>query len=241
MSEATVNNSALRMPTKPELVAEAIKRFDTLGRRSQLLELDTRTLEDLGLILVERTATISDAHRWLCKELGTDAAEDATGYKAVNRFAATFRSIYEQVRAEHARRLARLSVEQATDGNIQAMSRVGLSRLADLVAEKLVAANNLEELSSTELTAAINTIDAISRGEIKQQELALKVQDAERKARELESKLAEREIKLQRIRQQAEAAKRQVAAQAKDDAHGRTMTREDVYRLIDQVMQGAES
>ncbi len=184
------------MPARTELVAEAIARLDTAGLRSQLLELDTPTLRDLGLWLTDREMTVAQAHRLLCDALGQDGGkgpadgEDSVDYKAVHRFAANFRGIYQQVRAEHARRIARLSVADATQGNVDLQARVLQSRLMELVAEKVVETSNLEELSGSEISAVIQTAMGYSNAQLKREELALKVAEGERKGKKLEAELA---------------------------------------------------
>src|SRR4051812_42727951 len=105
------------MPSREEMVREAIARLDTAGVRSQLLKLDGVMMMDLGLRLTDKTVSVKAALDWLNGELFTpeDVAKgDGVDKNAVYRFEKHFRRIYEQVRAENARRIARLSVEHAT-------------------------------------------------------------------------------------------------------------------------------
>lgn len=178
------------MPSRAELVTESIGRLDTAGVRSQLVELDTVTLHDLCLRITDRAVKIAEAHKWLNTELGGDDANQIVDDNAVYRFAANYRPIYDQVRAEHARRVARLSVEHATAGNVEAMHRVGMTRLVDLVTEKLVETNNIEDLSGNELGAMIATLQGITKANIKREELALKAAESEQRVAKLEAESA---------------------------------------------------
>lgn len=231
------------MPAKPDLVAETIKRFDTAGLRSQLLKLDTPTLEALGLLLTDRERTIADAVKWLADELG----EDAVNQRAVYRFAEHFRRLFGQVRSEHARRIARLSVADATGEHVGTMHQVATAQLVNLVTEKLVETDNLEQLSGTELSAMIATLDGLTRAKLKEQELALKVADGERKAQKLASDLEKLEQQITTMRLDNERRQREIeraGAAAKQQAEekakvsGGAISREEVYELIDKVMKG---
>jgi len=235
----------LAMPARADLVSEAIARLDTAGLRSQLLALDSRTLADLGLRLTDRNWSVLEAVRWLNIELGHSPDDDMPSggidKNAVYRFAAHFRRLYAQVRAEHARRIARLSVEAACDGEIASMARVAQSRLMDLVAERLVETDNLEELTGSEMSAAIATVDAWARGQIKREELALKMAESERRARKLEADLQVTQARLAalggRVKAAAEEARRDVRAAAADSRDGR-LSVDEVYQALDRAMKG---
>jgi uncharacterized small protein (DUF1192 family) len=236
MTATARDSSMLVMPPKGLLVHETIKRFDVAGLRSQLLKLDTVTLEDLGLRLVNRELTIADALRWLSDELG---GEDAVNKNAVYRFAEHFRRIYDQVRAEHARRIARLRVEDATAGHVETMSRVATARMVDLVTERLVETSNLEELDGKQIGAIIATLEGLSKADFKRQELALKAAESEQRVAKLAAEIEKLKADAERrdIERQRAAAHAKATAQSKSEQTG-TVTREEVFRLIDQVMRG---
>jgi hypothetical protein len=211
----------LRMPARAELVAEAVDRLDGAGLRSQICRIDRATLRDLGLRLVDRQTTVADAHRWLNAELGApgiapgDAPGDAAGGdaevvddNAVYRFAEHFRGLYAQVRAEHARRLARLTVADASDGHVGRMRGLATQRLVDLVTEKLVDTDDLEELSNAEVRATLATLEGLTNAEFRQAELALKREEAQRRAEKLEQEV-------ERLRQEIELKKTRIEDRVK--------------------------
>lgn len=228
------------MPARPVLVREAIARFDTAGLRSQLLKLDTVTLEALGALLADRKQTVADAVRWLEAELGEEG-EVGVNKNAVYRFSDHFRRLYGQVRGEHARRIARLSVEHATAGRVGAMARVAGARLVDLVTEKLLDTDDLEQLSGRELAGVIATLEGVSKADFKAQELALKTAEAEQRAQKLAAELDRIKLDLEQRRSRLHAAAGQAKAEADRKAQQsghNSISREDVYRMIDQVMKG---
>lgn len=177
------------MPSRTALVDEALRRLETAGLRSKLLELDSATLRDLAIRLTDMKLTVADAYRWLNESLGGDdtSGGQVVDDNAVYRFAANFRQLYRQVQSEHARRLVRLSIDQATHGNVTAQAQVAQARLIELVAEKLVETDNLEDLSSKDLAGVIATVDAWTKGQIKAAELELKREQAEHRAAKLEA------------------------------------------------------
>jgi DNA-directed RNA polymerase subunit F len=194
MADPAPNN--LRMPSKPEMVEETIARFDTAGVRSQLLTLDGPTLRGLGLLLADANVTIQEAYRWLEKESGGTEEEPAYDDNAVYRFATHFRRIYAQVRRERANRIARLSVDSVTAGDVDAMHRVSQARLAELFAEQLVATDTLDELRPAEVSAAIT---AITNHQAKKLQSDLETADLKRK--ELEDSLKTADLKRQELGQ----------------------------------------
>jgi hypothetical protein len=199
------------MPPKSEMVAEAIARFDTAGVRSQLLTLDTVMLQDLGLRLTDREMPIREAIEWLNKELYPQAEQENRGTgeqenggidkNAVYRFAAHFRDLYQQVRGENARRIARLRVGDVTDGDTSAAARIARARLIDLVAERLVEANTLDDLSGGEMGAAIATVEGWDKGQMKRAELELR-------ERKLQADLHTAQLKQQELQGKLDEAKR---------------------------------
>jgi hypothetical protein len=198
--------SQLAMPPRIELVREAVARFDTAGLRSQLLKLDQKTLEDLGLRLTDRQISVRQAWEWLNNELG--GIDD----NAVYRFADHFRRLYQQVRGEHARRIARLSVDQATAGNVGAMHKVANARLIELVTAKLVETDNLEDLDPKEVMNLIVALDAHSKVELKREELLVKVAASERARLKLQSDLVKAQLERQQLHQKIQGLPAQVKA-----------------------------
>lgn len=230
------------MPSKSELVTEAIARLDTQSVRSQALGLDAPTLHGLCLRLVDRDITVKQAHRWLNTELSApeDGSADLVDDNVVYRFAHNFRPIYEQVRVEHARRIARLTAEHATAGNVETMHRVAVSRMTELVTERLVEADNIEDLSSLELGAMLRTIEGQSMAQFKAQELALKAAEGERKAAKLEADLAKLNLEIEERRRKVEKAAAEAKAKVERTAAAGDgkVTATEVYELIDKVMRG---
>jgi hypothetical protein len=202
----------LAMPPRIELVREAVARFDTAGLRSQLLKLDTSTLENLGLRLTDREISVRQTWEWLNKDLGGTADEPAIDDNAVYRFSDHFRRLYQQVRGEHARRIARLSVDEATASNVQSMHKVANARLIELVTERLVATDNLEELEAKEVMNLIVALDAHSKVELKREELLVKVAASERARLKLQSDLVKAQLERQQLHQKIQNLPAQVKA-----------------------------
>ncbi len=196
MAEAAAN---LSMPSKVAMVDETIARFDTAGVRSQLLALDGATLRGLGLMLTDKAVTVLEAYLWLEKECGGTVEEPAYNKNAVYRLAEHFRRIYAQVRREHAQRLARLTVEHATEGNVAAMQQVAHNRLSELLAERLVESDSLEDLTPSELGAMISAQANYQAGQLELAKLKLKQAEDLRKATKLEDDLKTSELKRQEL------------------------------------------
>ncbi len=179
----------LAMPSREAMVDEAIARLDTLGLRSQIVDLDTSTLRGLCLRLTDRKVTVAAAHQWLNRELGADIdhGEQVVDDNAVYRFASHFRRVYGQVRSEHAARLARLTVAHATDGNIRSMTRVAQARLVELMAARLVEADNLEDLGPGELKAVMLAVRFAQQAQQDADQLELARRQAEDRAAKLQA------------------------------------------------------
>lgn len=209
---------ALVMPPREQLVAEAVARLDTAGVRSKALSFDTPTLRDLCLRLTDRKVTVKDAHAWLNKELGADLAAGDTQLVDDNvlyRFADNFRRIYGQVRREHASRVARLTVDHATDGNIRNMTRVARNRLAEMTAERLVSADNLDDLGAAEINAALSAVQLSLRAEFDTAKLELDRRTAEQRAEKLEAEIEK--IRGDQARKDSQIEERVKALQARID------------------------
>jgi hypothetical protein len=229
------------MPDRVDLVKEAIARFDTLGMRSQLLALDTPTLEDLGLLLSDREISVREAWVRLNKALGVDVtapggeAGEAVDIRAVYRWAEKFRPVYAQVRAEHARRIARLSVAAATGEQADAMTRVAQARVTELLAEKLVEANSIEELSSSQVAATLMMVDGWTKAGLKREELALKVADAERKTLDSEARRAELQTRIDALPARIKAIEDRLAEAEQARARGKSID-PNIFRAIRQEL-----
>lgn len=231
----------LKMPARETLVAEAIGRLATAGLRSQIVGIDDTTLHHLCYRLTDRTVTVADAHRWLNTELGGTEEDQVVDDNAVYRFADHYRRIYGQVRAEYAKRIARLSVNEATDDNIRDMTRVAQHRLVELTAEKLVEADNFEDVGKA-VDAAMFAIKFSQDAERGAAELELKREQAESRAAKLEQEVRKLELandqaeaELKRIREAASKAKQSVDKAA---SKGDRFTREDVLAMVDKVIKG---
>ncbi len=224
------------MPPKIALVREAIARLDTLGQRggprSKILSLDAVTMEHLCERLADRQIAWIDTHKWLNKELASEGdEEEIIKQDVIYRFKNHFTPVYEQVRAEHAQRIARLTVDQATAGNMTLQSRVLKHRLISSLTERMIGADSLEDLKPAELSAMLNMLKALDEGDHKQQELALKIAEGDRKAQKLEADLRKKELELEQLQQRVNEAKAKfdaaVQAQQGKRSDGR-LTAEDI-------------
>ena len=246
-TSGTDPKGALAMPSRHELVAEAVARLDTLGLRSKVIDIDTATLQGLCLRLTDRTVTVADAHKWLNKELGADVEKgdpQVVDDNAVYRFADHFRRIYGQVRREHANRLARLTVDHATDSNIQNMTRVARSRLAELTAEKLVGADDLDDLNRRDIAAALDSVQMSLKAEYDTARLDLARKQAEDRAVKLEAEVErltlENDKRRSELQRSIEAAKKDVQSAVEGKAN-KSMTEDQVIAILDRVMKGEAS
>lgn len=235
------------MPPKSQLVAESVDRFDYLGMRSTVLDLDKQTLIDLGLRIVEPNCIVRELWEWLNDEMGKDDDEPVVNERALRRFVDRFRDIYAQVHGEHVRRITHLTIEHVSDGNIATMAQALKGRLVTLVADKLCETNSLDAVTSAQVNSAISLVANLESGKIKEAELALKTAESERRALKLEAELARMQAQLQQLQAENEAreAKRQQAAsqvkaqidQARDS--DTPLTPAAVYDMVDRVMRGA--
>ncbi|MEO0966229.1 MAG: hypothetical protein AAFY08_14060 [Planctomycetota bacterium] len=242
------------VPSRPRLVDEALARFEVLGIRSRLLGLDSATLRDLGLRLVTPPRNVAAVHRWLNAELGVsdeavaegrEAGEGGVDDNALHRFDAHFRKTYEQVRREHARRVARLTVEHATDGNIRSMTRVAQLRLVELTAEKLVEAENFDDLGKA-VNAAMFAVKfaqdrdlAVADFERKQRETSAKLELAEKRTAKLEAEVARLNQDIEERQRRLDAAVTQAKAQVAEEGEETGIVDADtVIEILDRVMKG---
>lgn len=148
MTQAAANN--LNAPTRSDRVREALMRFETCtSRPSTMLALAEEQLFEIGLLLSDPKLSISDAWQQTNDLLG--AGEDggeSVSRSTFYRFADKFKKLLAQVTAEHARRKIRLTVDDATDGRITSLNRLSRHRFAELLAEKLVDTDSIEEIDS---------------------------------------------------------------------------------------------
>ena len=135
--------------------------------------------------------------------------------------------------------MARLSVAHATDGNISAMTRLARNRLAELVAEKLVAVDSIDDVDKQVGRLASVVADA-ETARIKTDELGLKRQDLQRRLDESEAKLERARLDLDERKRQLEAsinaAKKTV--QGAVEGGSKSMDAGDVIAILDRVMKG---
>jgi len=227
------------MPARSELAREAVQRMDQLGLRSQLVALDSPTLIDLVLRLNDRNAKVTDAHKWLNEQLGGTEDEPVVDDNAVYRFADHARRLYGQVRAEHARRIARLTVAHATDDNIRSMTRVAQGRLVELTAEKLVEADSFDDLGKA-ANAAMFAVKFAQESDLSQSEHERKVREteaklelAETRKRTLEQKLSELPDKVKALQSRIDELSKRVQKQEYIDPSVFQQIRDELAGLAD--------
>ncbi len=161
-------------------------------------------------------------------------------------FADRFKSLYGQVSAEYARRIARLSIEHATDKNIRDMTRLARHRLSELVAERLVSADEVEDIEKNlpRLAAALSDAEA---AQLQADKLDLARQQYERQMQETEARLDLAEQRSKRLQQQVEEAERKhrqaienakQATTTKASTSGGKLTEADVLSILDRAMKG---
>ena len=185
MSEPQTNTL---MPSRPHLVTEAIARLDTAGLRSQLLELDSATMHDLCMRLVDRTVSIRAAHTWLNAELGGGGDNQVVDDNAVYRFANHFRRLYDQVRAERARMAARARVLDTSDGDIKSMTRAAQQMVIEAVTERMLD-QDTDELDIKELNAIALVVRRAQRSQAEAETVEIARQQAEQRAAKLEQEI----------------------------------------------------
>lgn len=189
-----------RMPDRSQRVREALLRFESASQRpGSVLELADDQLFEVGLLLSDPSLSIADALRKTNETL--DGAE--LSKSAFYRFADRFKALLNQVTAEYAQRIARLTVDEATDSRIHDMTRISRFRLGELIAEKLVSTDNLDEVAKLLPKLATIVADA-ERGKRDDEKLELDRLHYERRLSETHARL---EVAEQRVAQmQREAA-----------------------------------
>jgi hypothetical protein len=182
----------LRMPSRDWLVDEALVRLEAKGLKTKLFQLDEVTLKALCMLLTDRTFDGGDAYRWLNKELGADVEKgdpQVVDDNTIHRFVRNFKRMYGQVRSEQAQRIARLDVQNATDGNTRLMNRFSQNRMQELYAQRLAEAENLEDLSPAEIREIRAGVQLQMQAEYDTARLELERQKAEDRAAKLEAEI----------------------------------------------------
>ena len=151
--------NSFEMPERDVLVARALARFDVRGGRNKLLELDTVTLTGLGLLLTDRSANLSDAHKWLNAELGGTDEAPAVHYNVLKRFAQAFRDYFEQVTYE-ARNNSLAAIAEATQGDIEKTTAIASRLLLNLATGKLADTKTFEQIDRGDLANLITAINS---------------------------------------------------------------------------------
>ncbi len=213
------SGGGVRMPDRSERVRETIRRFESSSARpSSLMAMSDPDLFETGLLLTDRKLSIADALKQVNTMLGGTDEEPVVARSTFYVFADRFKSLYGQVGAEYARRLARLSIEQATDANIRSMTRLARHRLSELVAERLVQADEVEDIEKNlpKLAAALNDAEHV---QLKADKLELERQQYERQMRETIAKLDLAD------KRAAEIEQRLTQAQARFDVELKQLTR----------------
>lgn len=183
-----------RMPDRSQRVREALLRFESASQRpGSVLELADDQLFEVGLLLSDPSLSIADALRKTNETLGGAELSKSAFY----RFADRFKALLNQVTAEYAQRIARLTVDEATDSRIHEMTRISRFRLGELIAEKLVSTDNLDEVAKVLPKLATIVADA-ERGKRDDEKLELDRLNYERRLSETHARL---EVAEQRVAQ----------------------------------------
>ncbi|MEM6503941.1 MAG: hypothetical protein AAF711_00595 [Planctomycetota bacterium] len=236
-----------KMPDRSERVRETIRRFESSSARpSSLMAMSDPDLFDAGLLLTDRKLSIADALKQVNVMLGGSDDAPVVARSTFYSFADRFKSLYGQVSAEYARRIARLSIEHATDSNIRDMTRVARNQLVELAAEQLVSADNIGDVEKTlaKLASIVNDAEHV---QLKADKLELDRQQYERQLRETIAKLDLADKRSQRLeldneeikrkhRKAIENAKQETTVKA--STSGGKLTEEDVLSILDRAMKG---
>ncbi|MEM9414989.1 MAG: hypothetical protein AAGA29_05855 [Planctomycetota bacterium] len=245
MTDAVADNS--QMPNRSERVDETIRRFESAtDRPGSLLELSTPDLFEVGLLLSDRKLSTAEAWRQTNKLLGGDDDNPVVARSTFYRFADRFKALLGQVTAEYAQRIARLSVAEATDDSIRSMTRLTRHRMVELLAEKLVTTDDVDEVLKDLPKLAMALSDA-ERAQHNADKVELDRLNYERRLSETEAKLDLAEQRSKRLQQQIEDAERKhrqaiESAKAATTKQAKTnrgqLTESDVLSILDQAMKG---
>lgn len=146
MTEGVDHNSTI--PTRSDRVREALLRFETCTKRpGTMLSLSQDTLFEIGLLLSDPKLSMLDAWKQTNELLGPgEDGGEAVTRSTFYRFGDRFKALLGQVTAEYAQRKIRLTVANATDDNIAKLNKLSRHRFAELLAEKLVDTDDLDEI-----------------------------------------------------------------------------------------------
>lgn len=204
MSETAGNIQ--RMPDRSQRVREALLRFESASQRpGSVLELADDQLFEVGLLLSDPALSIADALRKTNETLGGAELSKSAFY----RFADRFKSLLNQVTAEYAQRIARLTVDEATDSRIHDMTRISRFRLGELIAEKLVSTDNLDEVAKVLPKLATIVADA-ERGKRDDEKLELDRLHYERRLSETHARLEVAEQRVAQMQREAELKREKI-------------------------------
>lgn len=216
MTKTTDDN--LRMPSTADLVAETVDTFETQKCKARIVGLDRGTLISIGIQLIERDIPTVEVWRCLTKEHGEDVCSRSAWFV----YAAEFRERFDRVRKAHRNRIARLTVGDATDGQVNDMARMIQFNLVSLMAERVADAQTLENLTGKDQQAMMIMLDNLTRAAQKERELELKADESERKAAKLEEDLKKSELQRRQMLQKIEEYTRQVEETIKSKQSSRT-------------------
>lgn len=238
---AKAATESLRMPTRGELVEQALSRFETVKTRSSVLTALSRPdLVDVGVWLTEPGKTIMDAWRLLNDALGKDEHDPAIPRTNFYRYSEAFLDVYAQVEAEHRRWITRLRVTDATDADTRDMTRLGRSRFVELVTEALVTSDHIADLGTDAAKIAAVLADA-ERAQHNQDKLELERQNLERQIRETASRLetAEQRSRLleQRIDERVKALQTKIDELSKAAQRGQSIP-QSIFDSIREELTG---
>lgn len=200
--------------TREQMVEETIERLHNQGKRSQLHGLDSVTLKDMCMRLTDRSfGTTADVYRWLNKELGGTDEEPAIDDNAVYRYAQSFRQTFNGIRKEHTYRMAKLTVDESTGGDIENMTKLAQLRLVELVTEQLLGADDVSsDLTPNEVRnayAIINNAQVNQRDDVK---LEKAVELADQRIANLEADLNKKNLEIKEKQDKLDKAKAELEA-----------------------------
>lgn len=204
MSDAAHNIP--QMPPKAQLVREALESL-AVDRKSKVFGIDNVTLHEFASLALRGEKFRAEAIRWLRDELedpkGMATGSDATMY----RFIDALEAAYYRQRKVFASRIARLSVDSATSGNIADMTRVGWNAAVELVTEALIASDDVEQVMKN-LPKLIGTLSEAQHALDRRDKLELSERDLERRIADSDAKLLLAEQRSKLLQQQVDEAER---------------------------------
>jgi hypothetical protein len=219
-----------QMPPKSQLVREALESM-AVDRKSKVFGIDSVTLHEFATLALRGEKFRADAIRWLRDELGDPGGEHTGSDATLYRFIEALEAAYYRQRKGFASRIARLSVDSATQGNIADMTRVGWNAAVELVTEALIATDDVEQVMKN-LPKLIGTLSEAQHALDRRDKLELSERDLERRVAESEAKLALAEQRRTEIEQRLTQAQRRFDAEMKSLAAKKSgksqITEEDI-------------